>query len=82
MGDKPDEGVKRAFDPLVRQVVDSWCTSEDPMRADLDEAARAALEKAVTSYDVSGRSVPFAVYAMWWMRQAVMQLRSQLRSEE
>jgi hypothetical protein len=73
--------VKQAFDPLVQQVVDSWSTPEDPMRPHLVEAARAALEKAVTSYDTSGRSVPFAVYATWWMRQAVMRRRHELRSE-
>jgi hypothetical protein len=76
-----EEGLKRAFDPLVQQVVDSWCTPEDPIRSDLLEVALAALEKAVTSYDTSGRSVPFAVYATWWMRQAVMQRRNELRSE-
>jgi hypothetical protein len=89
VGDWPDLGQMRPldslvqpFDPLVQQVVDSWCTPEDATRPDLVEAARTALEKTVTSYDTSGRSVPFVVYATWWMRQAVMQRRNELRSEK
>ena len=82
VADSAEDGLRRAFDPLVQQVVDSWCTSEDPMRSDLVQEAREALEKAVTSYDTSGRSVPFAVFATWWVRQAVMRRRNELRSAQ
>jgi hypothetical protein len=79
-GDLTVERMERAYEPLIQEVVDSWCDPEDPIRPDLVNAARAALDSAIDSYDSSGKSVPFAVYAAWWVRQGVIRRRNELRA--
>jgi len=79
-GDRIEE-LRRQAEPLVQQVVDSWCGPDDAVRPELVQVAHDALEHAARSYDTSGGRAPFAVYATWWMRQAITKRRNQLRSE-
>ena len=81
VGDRTIEFRDRAYEPLIQEVVDSWCGPDDAMRIELLRAARAALHAAIDSYDSSGKSVPFSVYAAWEIRQAVIARRNELRSE-
>jgi hypothetical protein len=67
----PDDAAE-VFDSMVVQVVDSLTSPDDPRREELLRAGRQGLADAIASHGSTTRAVPFAVFASWWIRQAVI----------
>ncbi len=69
---KPPADAAEIFDSMVVQVVDSLVRDDDPRRGELLSAGRQGLADAIGSHGSATRTVPFAVFASWWIRQAVI----------
>ena len=68
---KPPADAAEVFDSMVVQVVDSLAR-DDSRREELLSAGRQGLADAISSHGSATRAVPFAVFASWWIRQAVI----------
>jgi hypothetical protein len=61
--------------PFLELFVDSSCSPDKSARGMLVDAAWNGLKKAMDKYGSTDKVVPFAVYAAWWVQQAVERQR-------
>jgi hypothetical protein len=71
----PESLRKKDCLPLLELFVDSYCSPDKSTRGPLVDAAWNGLKEAIDKYGSSEKVVPFAVYAGWWVRQAVARQR-------
>jgi hypothetical protein len=76
---QPPADAAEVFDSMVVQVVDSLLPAGSPNRNDLLSAGRKALADAIEAHGSTTRTVPFTLFASWWIREAVTQRLSELR---
>ena len=69
---KPPIQAAEVFDSMVVRVVESLVGDDDPNRDGLLSAGRNALADAVVAHANSPKTVPFRVFALWSIRQAVI----------
>jgi hypothetical protein len=69
---QPPADAAEVFDSMVVQVVDSLVPRDDPKRGELLSAGRQTLAEAIEGHGQTTKTVPFTVFASWYIRQAVI----------
>ena len=76
---KPPVQAAEVFDSMVLRMVESLTAEDDPIRDELLRAGRDALAEAIEAHRDSPGTVPFTVFASWWIRQALNRRFAELR---
>jgi hypothetical protein len=69
---QPPAEAADVFDSMVVQVVDSLVPRDDPRRGELLSAGRRTLAEAIDGHGRTSQTVPFTIFASWYIRQAVI----------